>query len=101
MWEAVTQSSVNVTIFTIELHCKICNNYCRISYLFLGYRSAGFLASLTADVGGSAATYIRFDREAYDYGDNYNPSTGLYTVPYDGIYLIHARIDAAVDLAGQ
>ncbi len=28
----------------------------------------------------------------YDYGDNYNPSTGIYTIPYDGVYLIHARV---------
>ena len=28
----------------------------------------------------------------YAYGDNYNPSTGIYIVPYDGLYLIHAMM---------
>ena len=57
-----------------------------------GYKSAGFLAYLTYDVDGNAVTDIPFDTEAYDDGDNYNPSTGIYTVPYDGLYLIHARV---------
>ncbi len=35
---------------------------------------------------------IPFDTEEYDYGDNYNNYTGVYTVPYDGHYLIHARV---------
>ncbi len=60
---------------------------------FTGYRSAGFLASLSHAV---EATYdeapIVFDKEKYDYGNNYNTTTGVYTVPYDGLYLIHARV---------
>ena len=51
-----------------------------------------FLAYLTYNVDGNAVTDIPFDTEAYDDGDNYNPSTGIYTVPYDGLYLIHARV---------
>ena len=57
-----------------------------------GYKSAGFLASLSADVEGSAITNIPFDTEEYDYGNNYNPATGEYTVPTDGLYLVHARV---------
>ena len=80
MWNAVTKSSVHVTVITIGLHCKICNNYCKITYLFLGYRSAGFLAYLSTSAEGTADnTYILFDTEKYDYGDNYNPSTGIYS----------------------
>ena len=41
---------------------------------------------------GSPDQYIIFDREKYDYGNNYNTSTGIYTVPYNGLYLIHARV---------
>ncbi len=58
-------------------------------------RSAAFLATLSSDVVGSDSThldYITFDREVYDYGNNYNPGTGVYRVPYDGMYLIHARV---------
>ena len=61
---------------------------------FTGYRSAGFLAYLSADVEvESTNDPILFDREKYDYGDNYNPSTGIYTVPYDGQYEIHVRVN--------
>ena len=41
---------------------------------------------------GDAVTYIPFDTEVYDYGDNYNTSSGIYTVPYNGSYLIHVRV---------
>ncbi len=35
---------------------------------------------------------IIFDREEYDFGNNYNTRTGVYTVPYSGLYLIHVRV---------
>ena len=91
-WNAVTKSSVNITVITIESHCKICNNYCRIIYLFLDYRSAGFLAYLSSDMVAGSIASIPFDTEVYDYDDNYDPVTGFYTVPLDGLYLLHARV---------
>ena len=45
--------------------------------------------------------YITFDTEVYDDGDNYDPSTGIYTVPYDGYYLIHARVYGKVSNDGS
>ncbi len=63
---------------------------------FLGYTSAGFLAFLATDLTGRTSSdlfdYITFDTEVYDDGDNYDPSTGIYTVPHDGFYLIHVRV---------
>ena len=67
-----------------------------------GYRSAGFLAYLSTNTEappGNAS--IPFDVEVYDYGDNYNPSSGIYTVPLDGLYVIHARLRGLYKDAGR
>ena len=62
--------------------------------LFSGYRDAGFLAYLYSNLAAPSGTDpLPFDTEAYDYSDNYNTSTGIYTVPYDGLYLVHVRIN--------
>ncbi len=42
-----------------------------------------------------------FDAEKYDYGNNYNMTTGVYTVPYGGLYLIHARVYGANKIASH
>ncbi len=58
-----------------------------------GYRSAAFLASLFRDVEApSGSAPLVFDKEEYDYGNNYNTRTGVYIVPYSGLYLIDARV---------
>ncbi len=57
----------------------------------LGYRSAGFLAYLTTDTPGGNAVIV-FDKEEYDDNDNYDSTTGVYTVPHNGTYLIQARV---------
>ena len=67
-------------------------DWCVHETIFAGYKSAGFLAYLSKYVRGDASKYIHFDKEAYDFGDNYDPATGVYTVPYNGTYLIHARV---------
>ncbi len=50
------------------------------------------MAYQSYDLKGGFSGPIPFNTEEYDYGNNYNPSTGIYTVPYDGLYLIHARV---------
>ncbi len=66
-----------------------------IFYLSLGSRSAGFLAYLSNQVQAPYGTApLVFDQEEYDYGDNYNNATGVYTVRYDGLYLFHATVYA-------
>ena len=50
---------------------------------FSGYQDATFLAALSSTVSGDA---LIFDREEINPGGHYDSSTGVYTVPYDGIY---------------
>ncbi len=37
----------------------------------------------------------------YDYGNNYNPTTGVYSVPRDGLYVVHARVRGRVKTASH
>ena len=38
---------------------------------------------------------LLFDSVQYDYNGNYSPDTGVYTVQYGGLYLIHARVSSS------
>ncbi len=59
-----------------------------------GYSFTGFLAFLSSDIEApSGGDPIPFDTAVYDYGNNYDPSTGIYTVPYNGLYLIQSHIN--------
>ncbi len=66
----------------------------------IGYRSAGFLAYRSSNVEAPSGTRpIIFDTEEYDYGNNYNNATGVYMVPYSGMYLIHVRVYGTDNIA--
>lgn len=52
---------------------------------FHAYRSA------TKSIG-SSATDVAHDTERYDYGSNFNTSTGVFTAPYAGIYSFKAAV---------
>ncbi len=51
-----------------------------------GYKSVGFLAFVSADLSVSMDSYIVFDGESYDNGNNYDQSTGVFQAPYSGNY---------------
>ncbi len=65
---------------------------CTNMRFLVDHKSAGFLAFLSAIVAVNTGDNIIFDKEEYDYGNNYDPVTGKYTVRYDGLYLVHARL---------
>ncbi len=52
---------------------------------FSGYFDATFFASLSTYSYGDVHPVI-FDRVMINPGNHYNNNTGIYTVPYDGVY---------------
>ncbi len=62
------------------------------SYLSIEIRNAGFLAHLSGGTSVSGVTALKFDAIIYDYGSNYNPTTGVYTCPHNGTYLIATQV---------
>ncbi len=67
----------------------------------LGYQSAGFLAYLGSDTEAGSLLAIPFDMVQYNAGNNYNPETGIFTVPISGSYLITARVYGSSYNAGH
>ncbi len=59
-----------------------------VSYI-TAYREAGFLASLAGD---QPAGDLIFDKVHYNNGSFYNKQSGVYTVPFDGYYLITEQV---------
>ncbi len=57
-----------------------------------GYSSAGFLAYRSSSFSASGQTKIPFDTVEYNGDGNYNPSTGIFTVPITGLYLVNVRL---------
>ena len=60
-----------------------------ITFVLAAYRSAGFLASFSAN---QPRGDLKFDRVHYNEGSWYNPVSGVYTTPYTGYYLITEQV---------
>ena len=59
-----------------------------VSYI-TAYREAGFLASLSGD---QPAGDLIFNKVYYNNGSFYDKQSGVYTVPFDGYYLITEQV---------
>ena len=57
------------------------------------YIDATFLAALSSDVFGSGT--VIFDHHDISLAGHYNPVTGEYTVPYDGIYQFSVQVQSS------
>ncbi|XP_071122932.1 collagen alpha-1(X) chain-like [Mytilus edulis] len=51
-----------------------------------------FTASLTTQKALAAGEVIKFDKVWLNTGDIYSPSTGMFTVPIDGLYLVSSSL---------
>ena len=60
---------------------------------FVGYSSTVFLATISGgDMTPVSGPTIIFDEIRIDNGENYNSSSGIYTVPIDGLYEFYSTI---------
>ena len=63
----------------------------------IGYSDFTFLAGISANDVSPIPTPIVFDDHKINLGDHYNPTTGIYTVPLDGIYEFYVQIESYQD----
>ena len=66
-------------------------------FILLGYSHAMFLASLSSNTDSLGSSPIIFDNVFLNLGSHYNATTGIYTVPLDGIYEFYSQIESLED----
>lgn len=71
-----------------SMNAKINSNIEKINSNSLRQK-VGFSSYLTADLGISNGQKIRFDSTLYNYGNFYSTYSGIFTCPYDGVYLFN------------
>ena len=66
-------------------------------WFLVGYGDLTFLAGISAQTVSPIPAPIVFDDAKINPGNHYDPTTGIYTVPLDGIYEFYAQIESYVD----
>lgn len=85
----LTSTVVPTTLSTVSLGIlSSSNNVLPATYAFLARRN-----TTNQSLGSNTATTVLFNDEVLDAGSNYDPATGIWTAPADGIYLFTAKID--------
>jgi hypothetical protein len=76
-----------------DLRTDVINTQQGLSAKFSAWMDTGNDLNLTANV---ASSDIVFETELFDTGSNYNQSTGIFTAPYDGFYIVLASLDFGI-----
>lgn len=65
--------------------------------LIIGYTNTAFLATIGEGFVSPVPSPIVFNVTQFNPGEHYDPETGIYTVPYDGVYMITATLRGEPD----
>jgi len=61
---------------------------------------SAYLSATQSNVTGSSSYTIPFNTELYDIGSNFNTSTGIFTAPVDGKYMLSTSVNYKIDVTG-
>ena len=86
---SVCKQGVSITTYTSQVGTTL-------SYL-LGYGDTLFLATIGAGVVTQVPSRLVFDEIRLNPGGHYDGTTGIYTVPIDGIYEFNVNVRAEPD----
>ena len=66
-------------------------------FIFVGYDDFTFLATISVNPVTPVPTPVVFDDAQINSGGHYDPTTGIYTVPLNGIYEFYVQIESYQD----
>ncbi len=58
-----------------------------------GYSEAGYLAALSGTIRSSSSIPIKFNIILYNRDQNYDQNSGVFQVPYSGMYHIYSQLN--------